>query len=66
MEEKRIKIELTEEECEVFKFCWENYAVLKEAKDRLRPGSLVMHFKNNGKLGKHEFHLFRPKVEKSI
>ena len=56
--EQKIRIELTKKECEIFKWCWENYNVFEEAKEKLKPGSLVLHFKNNGKLGKYEFHLF--------
>ena len=66
MTNEKIKIELTAEECEVFKWTMENYNVLKEAKDKLRPGSLVMHFKNDGKLGKYEFHLFPQKCKNPL
>jgi len=42
--EGKTKIELSEEEAEVFKWCWKNYKVFKEAIRVLRPGKLILNF----------------------
>jgi hypothetical protein len=59
---EKIKIDLTSEECEIFKWCQEFYDIFNEAKNKLKPGSLVLHFKNNGKLSKYELHIY-PQVD---
>lgn len=53
MQYENEKIELSKEE----------WSILKEAKARLRPGSLVLHYKKNGELGKYELHIY-PQREK--
>ena len=56
----KTKIELNEEETEVFKWLWKHYDLWKRAKKELRPGSLVLHFNNENKLKKKEIHSYEP------
>lgn len=57
----KTKIELTEEEMEVFRWCWQNYRVWKLARE-LKPGRLVLHFDKDNELKKPEFHYYGDKT----
>jgi len=48
-------IELNNEEAELFKW-FRKYQHIWEQARQLRPGSLVLHFNNNGDIKKKEFH----------
>lgn len=56
--EETIKIELTKEECEIFRWLWRHFELWKRAKKELRPGSLVLHFNTKNELKKREFHIY--------
>jgi len=61
MTEGKIKIELTNEECEVWKWCWKNYDVFKKAMKVLKPGKLILNMNESGDV-KPEFHLIGKKA----
>ena len=55
MMEEKIKIELTQEECEIFKWCWKNYKIWKQA-IRLSPMKLILNLNSSAEV-KPEFYL---------
>lgn len=57
MEEKKIPIELTEKEAELF-IWFRKYQSVWEKARTLKPGSLVLHFNKDNNLGKKEFHYY--------
>jgi hypothetical protein len=56
--EEKIKIELTNEEAEVFKWCWKNYDIFSTAIKILKPGNLVLHLDKSAWVSRHEYHIF--------
>ena len=59
--EKKIKIEITERDAELF-IWFRRYQKIWEKTKELRPGSLVLHFDEHNKIRKKEFHF----IEKVI
>lgn len=54
--EEKIKIELTAEQCEVFKWLMQNYDVFKVA-IKVRPGKIILNQNSNGDIKPaYEFH----------
>jgi len=54
---KKIKIELTEEDAEIFKWFRRYQSVWEQAR-KLRPGRLVLHFNNKNEIKHKEFHFY--------
>lgn len=50
-------IYLSDEEAEVFKWCWKHYEIWLRAME-LAPGMLAMHFNKKNDICKKEFHQY--------
>jgi len=65
MSENKTPIYLTDEEIEVFKWCWRNYPVFKKAMKVLRPGRLILNLNSSAEVGDNfEFQI--PKNRKFV
>lgn len=51
MKEETAKVEINETELEILKWYWEN-------RERLKPGSFVIHFDDKGRIRKKEEHTY--------
>lgn len=60
MSQDKIKIELTEEEAQMFKWCWKNFKILN-CITRIKSGRAVLHLKNF-EIKKTEFDIYNPEV----
>lgn len=54
---KKVKIELTEKDAELFKW-FRKYQLIWEEARELKPGKLVLHFNNKNEIRKKEIHSF--------
>ena len=61
-----MKIELPEEEAQLFLWFREYQEIWNDAFTNLRPGSLVLHFNEAGQIGKREFHLYQNPKKKKV
>ena len=59
--ERQTKVFLSEEGAELFKWFMKYRAIWEEAREKLKPGSLVIHLDKSGEIGKREFHYFKDK-----
>lgn len=57
MEGEKIKIELNEEEAELFKWCWRHFDILNASR-KVKSGQVVYHMDDQGDIKKPEFHLY--------
>ena len=60
MEEKKTKIELNNEEAELFFWCWKHFDILNTAR-KVKPGQVVLHLDLEGNIKKPEFHIYKLK-----
>jgi len=52
------QVSMTEEEANIFYWMRQYQGIWEKAFNELRPGSLVLHFNDVGKIKKHEFHFY--------
>uniref|UniRef100_A0A6M3IMM6 Uncharacterized protein n=1 Tax=viral metagenome TaxID=1070528 RepID=A0A6M3IMM6_9ZZZZ len=53
------QVSLTEDEAWLFYWMREYEYIFREAFNKLKPGSLVLHFNDHGKIRKHEMHFYK-------
>jgi hypothetical protein len=52
-------VSMTEKEAQLFYWLRQYEEIFKKAFNELKPGSLVLHFNETGKIKKHEMHFYR-------